>query len=160
MGSRTLVLIASYMKNNETIKWAPVDDQITLQSMRIIFPPILNVNPWPVLPPQWELPTPVLTNSLRNSVLKEIKRPPKDQSLVGLNRMLPIIVEAAYIAKGQVINVRSCYNILFDLSISDRDFVPPQIDYRGSVLVAHTPNLEPSFLNSMWKEQLSTMKEK
>ncbi len=83
-----------------------------------------------------------------------IQRPPKDKSLVSLQNVLPVFVEATYLAKGELRHARSCYDLTFWLSVSDRVSTPPQIEFKSALFIGHGTTVPEQILDTIWGRQI------
>lgn len=153
--ARSLVLKGDYNAESRKIRWTPLGEGITLQTCTIILPPSLTPASESAMPPNFEMKAGELEQRIQWAVDKLEK--PRGPMIVSFpDRMFPVIVESVYLAKGEVRQARSVYDITFDVTFfSDRR---PKIDLKGTLFVSDAPTLPAQELDSLWNQQLDKMR--
>ena len=157
LSARTLILKADYNMQRESFHWLPVGEGVTLQTCTVTFPPSLHLSRESIISPDFDLPLSELKTAMRKIIERTVHRPAKDKSLVSLQNLFPVLVETTYLAKGEILRSKSCYNLMFSLAISDRERTPPQIDFRSALFLGNSSNMPDDFLDTLWDRQLKKL---
>lgn len=153
--ARSLILKVDYKPETKTISLTPLGEGITLQTCRLLPPPSVSDGVMGAMSPSFEMSTMVLEQDLQTS-LDKVPKPRHVNGALFPDRMLPVIIESVYLAKGEVHQARSVYDITFDVNIlSDGR---PMVVLKGSLFVSDASSLSLKELDALWNQQLEKMR--
>ena len=114
---------------NENISISSINQDITLHSVFITFPEGIYDSKWKISPPKFQLPL----LDLRVRLIEKVNtRLPKKGGYIQIGQShLPVLVEANYLAKGEMFYDRSIYLIDFIYTQYDAKHKAPSIEFNS-----------------------------
>jgi hypothetical protein len=148
-------LVLSGVIHDQSLILQPTDDEFRLQQVYCHFPKSLDASR-EFISPDCKVSLLLAESRLQDLFAKRVK-PEKNQIQYMPYGVVPVVVDAQYVAENEVYHDRGFYTMSYSAIQSDEPFKRPTIEIRGLLFVCRLPpDIDPqAFVETRWEESLS-----
>jgi len=139
-------------KDNDEMLIKPTTDEITLQGATLYYPPELNVSECMATPPSYSISTYRISLAIGDHLRKSYPKY-KNKYLVGVDSVIPIVIDSRYTTKGKLFFEKATYFLRYEFVLSDENGNIPLVKVIGLAFVGRLSyDTDPCiYLQELWR---------